>query len=632
MDPIIKLTGIIPSEHLKKGEPERLINGMDYLGNICGITNYQTGIGKDTINLTRAYFLPSGSSVCIESCPKETNLNKFYCEYELEKVIVEKGAQVELVSGSEAADKIMHNMYLYYTAMKECMPQIKTKDYLGYCKSTVLLEKVSKSLNDELLKTTKETSTNITLTHGQDESSFFDEIMADAYSARYVIFGFGLGAALSLGLVFLILIRMPGVLTTLVWSFIIAICFGLIGAGHYMRETSTQWKAEGLKEEHEIKGLFILSILAHVGAGLWFLTVCFMRKRISLAISCVKEASNAMSAMPIIIISPFFQVVGMCAFLIPFGIYMAYLASSGEVKAECICLLDANEKSQSASLSASLLYNETLQTSGERSCGDHCYLYKTFAYDKKTRYAGIYMVFVWFWTSQFIVSLGELVIAISISMWYFTREKNTIGNSTFFRGFATASTYHLGTCAFGSLIIAIVKTIRSIITYIDRKLSTRKNQFTQVLLKMIHCFLWCVEKCLKFINKNAYIQTAIHGYSFCRASKEAFSLILRNILRISAVSIVSDLVLFVGKMFIVLASTISAYFYMEHYNDADLNGLAMPTILVFIVAYGAADMFNEVFGMAISTILQCFVTDEENFQVMKQYMYISFFIFDLVLT
>ena len=32
---------------------------------------------------------------------------------------------------------------------------------------------------------------------------------------------------------------------------------------------------------------------------------------------------------------------------------------------------------------------------------------------------------------------------------------------------------------------------------------------------------------MKFLNKNAYIQTAIFGTSFCTSSKEAFFLILR---------------------------------------------------------------------------------------------------------
>ena len=37
-------TGFVNSDKLllKKGKPEALLNGMDYLGNICGVTNFTT--------------------------------------------------------------------------------------------------------------------------------------------------------------------------------------------------------------------------------------------------------------------------------------------------------------------------------------------------------------------------------------------------------------------------------------------------------------------------------------------------------------------------------------------------------------------------------------------------------------
>jgi hypothetical protein len=60
--------------------------------------------------------------------------------------------------------------------------------------------------------------------------------------------------------------------------------------------------------------------------------------------------------------------------------------------------------------------------------------------------------------------------------------------------------------------------------------------------------MWCMEKCIKFLNKNAYIQVAIHGYSFCKACRSAFFLILRNILRVAAVNMVSGFVLALGKV------------------------------------------------------------------------------------
>ena len=97
--------------------------------------------------------------------------------------------------------------------------------------------------------------------------------------------------------------------------------------------------------------------------------------------------------------------------------------------------------------------------------------------------------------------------------------------------------------------------------------------------------------------------------------QDDFQVILRNILRVSAVSLVSEFVLLLGKVFIVLSSTIGAYLYMDKMFANDLNGLYIATILTFFTSYATAEMFNEVFGMSISTILQCFVTDEEMYEV-----------------
>ena len=85
------------------------------------------------------------------------------------------------------------------------------------------------------------------------------------------------------------------------------------------------------------------------------------------------------------------------------------------------------------------------------------------------------MLFIWFWTAQFVIAVGEIVTAMSISTWYFTREKSQIGNKTFFNSMVRAMTFHLGTAAFGSLIIAIVQTIRAIIVYVEKTAVKREN-------------------------------------------------------------------------------------------------------------------------------------------------------------
>ena len=48
--------------------------------------------------------------------------------------------------------------------------------------------------------------------------------------------------------------------------------------------------------------------------------------------------------------------------------------------------------------------------------------YKDFVFTDNQSYAGWYMLFTWFWTTQFIVAMGQLVVALSVVTWYCTHE------------------------------------------------------------------------------------------------------------------------------------------------------------------------------------------------------------------
>ena len=123
-----------------------------------------------------------------------------------------------------------------------------------------------------------------------------------------------------------------------------------------------------------------------------------------------------------------------------------------------------------------------------------------------------YMIFVWFWTSQFIVAVGQLVVSLAVSIWFFSKDrKREVSNYTFIRSLCLVLVYHLGTAAFGSLIIAVVKTIRAVLTYMQKKLRKSKLRIAVVILAALKCLLWCLEKCLKFVNKQAYIQTGMRS-------------------------------------------------------------------------------------------------------------------------
>ena len=46
--------------------------------------------------------------------------------------------------------------------------------------------------------------------------------------------------------------------------------------------------------------------------------------------------------------------------------------------------------------------------------------------------------------------------------------------------------YHLGSLAFGSLLIAIVQIVRVILEYVDSKLNGSENRIAKFLLKLVH--------------------------------------------------------------------------------------------------------------------------------------------------
>ncbi|CAN0430146.1 unnamed protein product, partial [Discosporangium mesarthrocarpum] len=176
---------------------------------------------------------------------------------------------------------------------------------------------------------------------------------------------------------------------------------------------------------------------------LWF------RKRVWLAIAVTEEAARAINAMKAIIFCPIFQALGLFIFLVPWSVYAVYLASSGEIT------------------------TGTVTTSaGEITV-------KSFQYTTNIRYAALYLLFSYFWTSEFITALGQIVVAMAVAMWYFTRDKSEIGSLTVVQASCTSVIYHSGTAAFGSLIIAVIKTVRAVVAYFQKKAKDSGNKIVQ---------------------------------------------------------------------------------------------------------------------------------------------------------
>lgn len=66
--------------------------------------------------------------------------------------------------------------------------------------------------------------------------------------------------------------------------------------------------------------------------------------------------------------------------------------------------------------------------------------------------------------------------------------------------------YHLGSVAFGSLLIALVQMARTVFAWLQEKLKGSENDISKCLFRTCQCCLYCFEKILKYLTRNAFIE------------------------------------------------------------------------------------------------------------------------------
>lgn len=114
---------------------------------------------------------------------------------------------------------------------------------------------------------------------------------------------------------------------------------------------------------------------------------------------------------------------------------------------------------------------------------------------------------------------------------------------------------HMGSMAFGSLILGICRLLRLILSTIDYY--TQDLQDSNLFLKLVlkcdpiptlhygtlrqalsartcagrcsQCVMWCLQKTIEFISYFGYIFVAIRGENFCRACVSTFGFVVKNL-------------------------------------------------------------------------------------------------------
>lgn len=615
-----------------KGDPRRLVYGFDYKGNLCGDKKanpdlssldvrywqnpnqvYESAIDGSPINLIKA------RSICLKGCPIPSNGSlTWVCDYPegpinltMEQWENQNYDYFSLLTQSQKNSSLFLQGPCY-PVLFESSNLFWSCQLSASASATPLanwqnLSGVQINQGDPLVQVLHKAITA--------PSMVLKRYVADLGRAWPVLIVCGGIAPLILSVLWLFIVRyFVGVMTWITVVLLNVLAFGVtiffyIKAGWIGHDAVSAVVGEQAANvlnasTTEQKHLKAVAIIMTVIFLVIVITTLVLIKRIIIAIAVIKVSAKAIGAIPGLLAFPFLPFVVLAVFFIYWVTTALYLLSAGAVKQN-----DCN-----GGCCAYDLVSQAVKCGG--CCG------YDFKFTRHIALALLYHVFGCFWTTQFIIACSLTTIAGAVASYYWAQ-----GHASAMPLFPVLSSgkrvlrYSLGSMALGSLVVAIIETIRFILEAIRNKLRALEAAPGGCIITMFwccaQCCLGCVEWTVKFINRNAYIVIAITGKGFCGAAVRATSLILNNILRIGTVNVIGNIIAFLGKVCVSLASALFAFFMLEssQYKSGHnkVSSPLFPVLFCWLIGYVVASLFFAVVEMTIDTIILSFCEDiEEN--------------------
>lgn len=367
---------------------------------------------------------------------------------------------------------------------------------------------------------------------------------------------------------------------------------GLQGRGLCGNTTATGTTEE---QKTELQTRFYTAIGVSVICLLVVMAICCNCGNIRLAVNLFDEAGTCVFAIPGILFQP---------------IYTLFIL----ILAMTICV--------SQFLFVRQVFVPVVIPDGNSNAGQVLWMEKSMFW----QYIWVFTFFVTVWVWYFIDGCHQVTLAGAVNNWYWSQSESSIVGRCWNRlkccpgskSFCDLVKFSLGSVALGSMLVALVATIRVIIKLIQtagrRAAGGKETKITKCLFACIQCLLAFVQKFLEFINRNGYIGIAIFGYDFCRAAQKCLALKMENAGRALTLMFICRFVLLLGK----ICSVVGACFLCKYLLGQDTTSADMPIHssaavygCVAIFSYWITSVFLSVYDLTLDTIFLCFCEDQQ---------------------
>ncbi|KAK6324924.1 hypothetical protein J4Q44_G00042660, partial [Coregonus suidteri] len=415
------------------------------------------------------------------------------------------------------------------------------------------------------------------------DNSMLHRVIAGVMASKEIIMGLCV-LALVLSIILMVVIRYISVV--LVWILTALVVLGSLGGTGVLwwlyvdhRTNLTDQTANTPTPQQQVatdnvQALLVYAIIATVFTVILLLLLFFMRKRVALTITLFHVAGKVFTHLPLLALQPFWTFLSLMLFWVSWLGVLLFLGTTGSpVQSEETGLVE-------------------YQMSGP------------------LQYMVWYHAVGLIWISQFILACQQMTVAGAVVTYYFTRNKSQLPMTPIVSSMLRLARYHLGTVAKGSFIITLVEIPRLILTYIHNQLKGKENACARCMLKACICCLWCLKKCLTYLNQNAYTATAINSTSFCTSARDAFVILVENALRVATINTVGDFVLFLGKVLIVSCTAFVGVLSLNYQRDYTV--WVLPLLIVCLFSWLVAHCFLSVFEIVVDVLFLCFAVDTKH--------------------
>ncbi|GMS82659.1 hypothetical protein PENTCL1PPCAC_4834 [Pristionchus entomophagus] len=592
---------------LERGDPYRILYGSDSFGNTCGRENEALRVAANESirvphsgsNMTDKRFLfpldfrrpLSTLWVCVEECPR---------------MMMTTHRQLEMQNISLCVDEPSTRHATVHAHDGHCpvMPVHPSSAILNRCLPDDLLS-VGMGLATEVVNVVKDVDWVRTCV---------SSVMA---SSMAILQSIGLAVVLSLSMVFLLRFLAP-VAVYFVYVLVVVVFAGISGGLWYawwiahgqerfgggMEEMGatpspsfpiTTRLAEyyvdengGVKKGVPVAALALSTILGQeatvseqaliglaIGATVITLFVVLLMwcllPRGKLLVNLFKQAGEALSSMPFLLIQPLVTAMGV-------------LMVGGYTVANALLVY-------TAAAPVPQLHNDTQLA------------VVTYNVTQTQKYMLAYQAVGFIWLCEFAFAYQRMLIAGAVAKWYFDRNaRNPVCASRW-----NTIRYHLGSLALGSFIITLVRIPRYILMYIYAKMKASENVIVQKVFACCICTLACIEKCLNYLNYNAYTVIAYTGQSFCPAAKTAVNVLLDNAVHVATINSIGDAVLFLAKAAVAAASAATCFLLIK--DDSSITNWWPQLLIVGLATYQVANCFISIYEMVIDALFLCIAED-----------------------